>query len=105
MDSGKRRQASLPEDLEEETIDNMVTGQVAYIVPWGMWVDSERHCWLHPKYTVFDVPKGTVQMRVELSEDGYHVWPPVGYTWQPSAEPGYMSPSNTEYIPVAQLHR
>ncbi len=101
----RTRQAKLPENLEENTIDSMVTGEVGYTVPWGMWVDTDRNCWLHPKYTLHEHSGGTVQMRVELREDGYHVWAPPGKTWSVQAEPGYMSPQDTEYIPVVELHR
>ena len=100
-----RRQATLPEDLEESTIDSMTTGETAYTLPWGMWVDSDRNCWLHPKYSITPQVLGTSSMRIELREDGYHVWPPPGETWSPTAQPGYMSPADTQYLPVVRLHR
>ena len=100
----RTRQASLPENLEEATIDSMTTGQSAYTLPWGMWVDTERHCWLHPKYPISDKPHGTREMRIELKEDGYHVWTPPGETWSPQREPGFISPADTQYIPVAVLY-
>lgn len=101
----RKRQATLPEDLEGNTVDSMVTGEVGYIVPWGMWADTDRNCWLHPKYALHKRSHGTVQMRVERREDGYHVWVPPGTTWSVQAEPGYMSPQDTQYIPVVELHR
>jgi hypothetical protein len=97
--------ATLPDDMEASTIETMMTGEIAYTTPWGMWVDSQRRCWLHPKYTASRHPGGTVSMRVEKRDDGYHVWPPRGEKYQPSDEPGYMSPSDTQYLPVAELHR
>jgi hypothetical protein len=99
------KQATLPEDLEGATVDSMMTGQAAYMVPWGMWVDRDRHCWLHPKYTISSHLGGTFEMRIELREDGYHVWPPQGETWSTQQEPGFVSPTDTEYIPVVELHR
>lgn len=98
-------QAVLPEDMEEDTVASMLTGESAYMVPWGMWVDNERHCWLHPGYTTHKRPGGTVEMRVELREDGYHVWPVRGHKYQPTEAPGYASPADTQYIPVVELHR
>jgi hypothetical protein len=100
-----KRQASLPKYLKKATVDSMTTGQVAYTVPWGMWVDSARHCWLHPRYPIYNHPGGASQIRIELKEDGYHVWAPRGTTWSPSHESGFASPANTEYIPVTGLHR
>ena len=79
------RQARLPEDLEGKTIDSMVTGEIGYTTPWGMWVDKHRKCWLNPTYTVSENPEGTSRMRVELRSDGYHVWPPSGESWKPSS--------------------
>jgi hypothetical protein len=101
----RTRHAILPEDYEEATIDSMVTGERGYTVPWAMWVDADRNCWLHPKYTIHADTCGTVQMRVELREDGYHVWLVPGEKYQPRASPGYCSPEDTEYLPVVELHR
>lgn len=96
--------ATLPEDLEEATVDSMMTGETAFIVPWGMWVDADRKCWLNPKYSVRSQPHGTAEMRIVLCGDGFHVWPPVGRTWQPQAEPGYVGQRDAEYLPVMELH-
>src|SRR6266508_1609463 len=81
-----RKQASLPESMEEDTLDSMMTGEVAYTVPWAMWVDDQRQCWLHPKYPTHRHAHGTASMRVELRRDGYHVWP-RGERYQPTSEP------------------
>jgi hypothetical protein len=43
-------------------------------------------------------------MRVELRQDGYHVWPPRGERYQPQSEPGYVSPRDTQYLPVVEIH-
>lgn len=94
----------LPENLEEAAIELMAVGESGWAVPWAMWVDGARQCWLHPKYTVTERPGGTGVMLVELRADGYHVWPPAGYRWSPQSEPGYVSPHDTQYIPVAKLH-
>ena len=100
------RQAKLPSNLETTSaIDRMALGKVGYTLPWGMWVDNDRNCWLHPKYPVDDQPQGTSQMRVELREDGYHVWAPAGKTWPLVDKPGFASPDDTAYIPVVMLHQ
>lgn len=99
------KQAILPEDMEEVTIDSMSTGDSGYAVPWAMWVDTERNCWLHPKYTIQRAPGGTVQMLVTLRKDGYHVTPPRGERYQPASVPGYASPADTAWLPVVELHR
>lgn len=98
-----RRQAILPESYDEPTLDTMSTGERVYTTPWGMWVDRERKCWLHPKYIAEKSLMGTVCMRVEKRRDGYHVWPPRDEKWTPGP-PGYASPVDTEWIPVVKLH-
>ena len=99
-----RRQATLPENLEGPTIATMATGETAYTVPWAMWVDNDRHCWLQPAFPAESEPGGTVQMRVELQRDGYHVWPTTGHRYSPEEEPGIVTTERPEYIPVAELH-
>ena len=94
----------LPENLEQTTIETMATGDVASTVPWAMWVDTGRHCWLHPAYHVEERPFGTFTMRIELRADGYHVWAPPGKTWSPQAAPGYADSAGTEYLTVADFH-
>lgn len=69
-----------------------------------MWVDAQRRCWLHPDYTVSELPWGMANMRIERHADGYHVWAPPGATWNPQEKPSYHSPADTEYIPVVELH-
>jgi hypothetical protein len=82
----------------------MTIGEVGYTTPWGMWVDDDRNCWLHPKYSVEPAPQGTLEMRIQLLDDGFHVWVPPGKTWVPQSEPSYASPADTQFIPVAELH-
>lgn len=96
--------ATLPENLEAAAIDTMMTGEVAYTVPWAMWVDTQRRCWLHPKYTTHETPHGTVEMRIELRQDGYHVWPPAGATWDMQEDHSYFGGGSIEFIPVIELH-
>jgi hypothetical protein len=99
------KQALLPKSLEEAKIGGMCTGDGGWAVPWAMWVDRERRCWLHPNYTIHAHRGGTVQMRVELRGDGYHVWTAADHRYDLNDEPGYVSPSDTEYLPVVELHR
>lgn len=101
----KRANAVLPEDMERATIGTMMTGDRRYVVPWAMWVDAERSCWLHPDYDTHDRCGGTVQMRVELREDGYHVWPVAGHGYRPQSGPGYFGGDAIEYLSAAELHR
>ena len=96
-------QALLPETHDEPTIGAMLLGESGYAVPWAMWVDGERRCWLHPSYTIHPDRGGTVQMRVTRTEDGYEAWL-TNQKYTPCQEPGYVSPVDTKYIPVTRLH-
>jgi hypothetical protein len=93
-------QAILPEHLEEYTVESMMTGESAFTVPWAMWVDRDRRCWLHPGYRVSSQPGGTVRMLVERRDDGYHVFPPFGERYKPSQAPGFVGGDGVEFIPV-----
>lgn len=99
------KQAILPENLEAATLASMSVGESAYTLPWGMWVDGDRRCWLHPGYPAEPKPGGTVRMRVELQPNGFHVWTPPGETWNPQPEPSYASSAATEYLAVVELHQ
>lgn len=81
----------------EATIAEMTRGQARYTVPWAMRADLGGGLWLHPRYTVHDRPGGTVQMRIELRGDGYHVWPVAGEAPRPGGGAGIG------YLPVAVL--
>lgn len=98
------KHAVLPESLEEDTISSLMTGEAGYVVPWGMWVDKNRQCWLHPEYRISDVPHGTASMRIELRPDGFHAWPPSDHAWSVQERAGYVGSEGVDFIPVAELH-
>lgn len=99
-----KRQAKLPKRLIKPSVKDMQVGQHAFITPWGMWVDDQKRCWLHPDYTIHDSEGGTVTLRIERRADGFHVHAPRGYAWPLEKGPGYASPADTQYIPVKKLH-
>jgi hypothetical protein len=92
--------AILPRGLSGETLSSMFVGDRAYVVPWAMWVDEDRRCWLYANESADDRPRGTSCMEVAREADGYHVYlPPSDHDrprteWEP--RPGH--------IPVAELH-
>jgi hypothetical protein len=81
----------------------MEFGQPCYTMPWAMWSDADGRLWLHPDYPALDLPGGTAAMRVELREDGYHVWPVAGHAYTPAAASGYAGDPSQPFIPVAVL--
>jgi hypothetical protein len=104
-ESGSHEQALLPEAYESPSIDSMLEGDTFFTVPWAMWVDRERRCWLHPGYIIHEEPGGTVEMLVTRTADGFvvDISGVEDHKWGLEEEPGYMSPEDTEYIPVVRL--
>lgn len=100
----RRQQATLPKRFEDKNLlKHMKVGTTAFTLPWGMWVDDQRRCWLHPDYPADPTPSGNSQMRVKRTKDGFVVWPPHGEKYTPQAEPGYVSPADTKYLRVIQF--
>lgn len=93
--------ASLPEDMEETTIASLQTGETAYIVPWAMCADQDRKLWLTASHTAHRSPGGTVQMRIERTENGFRVWAVRGHRYQPK----HLHPEEKLHLPVEELTR
>ena len=93
----------LPENLEESTVESMSVGDIAWIVPWGMWVDRQRRCWLNLDCKIRDSSGGTVQMRVERHHDGVRVWVPDTERWTLSRRPPHVG-GDVEYLPVTEIN-
>src|SRR5688500_4995453 len=89
------RGARLAGDRREQTIAGRQEGESSGTAPWAMVVDSDRRCWLRANYTIHDRPGGTVAMKVERREDGFHVWVPDDWSW---------SIASRAEIAVAALH-
>lgn len=98
------KQAVLPDALESRSLSSMSIGETGWTVPWAMWVDRQRRCWLNPGFLAESDPGGTVEMKVELRDDGYHVWPPRGTRYSISAELGSDAAQPHPRLPVVELH-
>lgn len=101
------KQAVPPEWLERNnSIADMAVGQIKWTVPWAMWVDRDRLCWLHPRYSAHDMSGGTVKMRIQREVDGYHVFidDSMDRKWELKAHHGYVGGDDCEWIPVAKIH-
>lgn len=98
---GRRK---LPERMVEHTIERMAVNEVAYTMPWAMWVDLDRTGWLHPQYPAHPYSGGTADMMIVRTKDGFHVSTPYGQKYTPSAEPGYCgSDNNCQFLQVASI--
>jgi hypothetical protein len=83
---------------EAARIITMDAGRPYYTVPWAMRADEDGGLWLAPDYTVWGRPGGTASMRIELREDGYHVWPVRREEYPPAGDAPEKS-----LVPVAVL--
>ncbi|HVS78831.1 MAG TPA: hypothetical protein VHD84_00880 [Candidatus Saccharimonadales bacterium] len=102
-------QAKLPNEFNESLIGNKQVGFVGYTVPWAMQVGDDDLCWLRAHMPAYRRSGGTVKMKVELREDGWHVWPPEGETWRPwdwlNEEPrGAIRFNDQGLVPVSEIH-
>jgi hypothetical protein len=102
FDDDRRAMRELGEH-RRAALSAMRPGRVRYTVPWAMWADLDGSLWLHPDYGSTSQPQGTSSMRVEVRDDGYHVWPPRGEDYKPQAEAGYVGSPSRQFIPVAVL--
>lgn len=55
----------LPEELEEDTVRRMKSGDIGYTVPWAMWADAKRQLWINNGYSVEPNPFGTACMKIK----------------------------------------
>lgn len=95
--------AVLPENLETRYLNQLLVGEEVYVVSWAMWVDSQRHCWLHPDYGYTREPFGTSHMKVIRKDDGFWVYASdTNETWGVSDDPEYAG-EVTGWLPVVRL--
>lgn len=101
------RSAELPSGmLEQDILRNMEVGDVAYTLPWGMMIDKDMRCHLNGTYPAEPFPSGTVSMRVERREDGYHVFATeTGEQFHPrSGGIPWLGSTEQDLIPVVAVH-
>lgn len=95
-------QAILPENMEDDTIESLMTGQTVYVVPWAMWVDEQRRCWLNPRMTTRPEPHGTANMAVTRTEDGVTV-SRTDHHYTTSERPPHHGCDFLAYLPVTAI--
>lgn len=84
------KQSKLPEQFETMTIGKMVSGDIGFTLPWGMFVDANRDLWMHPEYPFFTHPEKEARLRimrvgdsikVDIASCGCHTWEPGTSSW------------------------
>ena len=63
----------LPSRLLERTIADLEIGEEGWTVPWAMFVDEDRRCYLNGNYPIVAEMRGTAQMLIQDTKDGYIV--------------------------------
>jgi hypothetical protein len=62
---------TMPERFIQKTIRDLSIGEQTLTVPWALYLDDKRQCWLNGNYSQHSMPGGTVQMKVTHTEQGY----------------------------------
>lgn len=97
---------TLPDEfLETNTLAQLRVGESGYTVPWAMAVTETRLCLLNGKYPYDSQPGGTVQMLVKRDKNGYEVYVPRGYKYQPSSVIPWGTTAEEDLIPVSKVNR
>jgi len=95
--------AQLPRELETTYVNTMRPGEVRYAHPSAVHVKPDRSLWLYDNTEVLVESSEFHSMRIELLDDGYHVWlvPKHTYKIDPSGLPAYIERS---LVPVQEIH-
>ena len=83
----------------------MKTGQMGWTVPWAMWVDHEKKCWLESSFLVFPDQDNDYLMLIECKKQGFVAdiaRLPEGATWK-SADKESSIQLYTNSIPVIEI--
>jgi hypothetical protein len=83
------------------TIRSMERGRTYFAVPWAMHADQDSLLWLDQGEEVHACASGTASMRIELRDDGVHVWADAEHR---SLRPSNLMPSR-QWVPVAVLEK
>jgi hypothetical protein len=80
--------AKLPKNKEERLIQDMKIGESGYSVPWAMWVDEQKNCWLNEEYAIHKEKDVSRELKVEKLSEGYIVYiHDIDHNWSPQFEP------------------
>ena len=102
----------LPNEINGQLIRNREVGFTGFTVTWAMAIDEHGYCWLRSNFPAYYFQGGTVCMKIELREDGWHVWSPPGAIWKVPeydlADLRHRAFRNDwqrhEYVPVIEIH-
>lgn len=98
---GRNKQATLPPELEEQLIKDMIDGQSCYVVPWSITPDTDGKLWLDTKHRTHKMCGGTAEMKITLKDGKYicDVRECRNYRWGRSG--AVIDPDR--YTPVSKL--
>lgn len=64
---GAMKHAKMPEEFCDRTLGSLTVGETAWTMPWALWVDSERDCWVDPNMIFQDHSSGcTIKVTREI---------------------------------------
>lgn len=92
--------AALPEEFFETPISALKIGQMAYVVPWAMEIDSDGLCWISADHPVDLTGGGTACMRITRTEHGFDASLVRDFDHKWSRHKG---PLTGNYLPITNL--
>lgn len=100
--------ATAPESSWAETVGEMGVGDTYFTFSHHLWVDADKKIWMFKKAPLMLEREkgGTVDMKIEMREDGLHVWTGGQFRLpKPTDEvPNYVGATKEDFIPVVEVH-
>lgn len=93
---------TLPEKFEEITLAELDQGEVAYVVPWSVWVKSNGTMGINRGFTFSKEPGGTQSIRIKRRGEEFLVdmTSLEGYKFSREGSPPHMGSTENDYLPV-----
>lgn len=94
--------SKLPEELEAMGIEDLADGEMAFTVPWSIWVKRDKSAMINGSYSFSSEPHGTSSMRVKrsIAEVLVDLDSLKDEKFSPSDNPPHMGAKPEDYLPV-----
>lgn len=94
--------AVLPEEFENIGIKDLLENEVAYAVPWSVWVKTDGTASINGTFSFEESPEGTLEMKVTKQKDIILVYLNTikNHKFTKSEAPPHMGANEEDYIPV-----
>ncbi|OGC56940.1 hypothetical protein A3H26_01415 [candidate division WWE3 bacterium RIFCSPLOWO2_12_FULL_36_10] len=93
----------LPPEFEQNNdIETLMDGRIAYTVPWSIWVDSDGSAFINKRYQFKDEQSGTFKVRIVREGDNIVIFTDSieGETFSRHSAPSHNGATLDDYMPV-----